>query len=101
METDASTPAQSNRPRPLLLILLGVLVVAFVWMKLAGSAGPAAPSSNSVAPRTQQSAAGRGQRPASQDGQIDASSLDVQLETLAEERPGPADTERNPFRFRP
>ena len=104
METEAAaTGSRGGRPRPLLLGLLGLLVVMFLVMKFAGSAGPRQPSSN--ASRTAQHPAlaqatptsGRGGR----GGPIDPASLDVRLESLSEPRTSTGETERNPFRFRP
>lgn len=88
METEGAS--SSGRPRPLLLILLGLAAAAFVVMRFAGSAGPAAPTSN---PGTR-AAAARGA------AVVDPASLDVRLEALERERPGPGDSERNPFMFR-
>ena len=95
METESAAPAASQRPRPFLLVLLGVVVVAALLMWLNGSAGPSQQASNP--PRAPQpGTAGAGGASA-----VDPSSLDVALETLEAERPVPADTERNPFRFKP
>jgi hypothetical protein len=41
------------------------------------------------------------QDPSGDASKIDPAALDVKLEALAGERPGPGDTERNPFRFKP
>jgi hypothetical protein len=92
METESSaTP--SKRPRPILLVLLGVLVAAVLFMQLGGgSTGPGAPASNP--PRAQQQTAA-GERA------VDPSKLDVHLEALSEQRPEPGESERNPFRFQP
>ena len=92
METDTGAPA-ARSPRPLLLVLLGVLVVVFVMMKLGDSAGPPPASSNGRRTQPAQAPAGS--------ARIDPSALDVQLESLTAERPGPGETERNPFRFKP
>jgi hypothetical protein len=99
METESSSStARTGRPRPFLLVLLGVLVVAFVVMKLTGSAGPGGQPSNDAGRRPAQTAqaGGRGRGAA-----MDPSALDVHLEALAAERPSAGATERNPFRFRP
>jgi hypothetical protein len=104
MATEAGGGAsRGGAPRPFLLIILGLLVVVFVVMKLAGSAGPRQPASNSsrVAqhPALAQTPAspGRGNKNAP----VDPGSLDVHLESLSEPRAGAAANERNPFRFRP
>lgn len=92
METESASQAPGSRPRPLLLILLAIVVAAalMMWFR---SAGPSPPPSNPGAPPPAQRGAG--------DGTVDPSQLAVDLEALAHERPGPGDTERNPFRFRP
>jgi hypothetical protein len=91
----------------MLLVMLGVLVAAFLVMKLLGSAGPSRPASNASARRssnaaltdpTAPAATGRGN---TQRAAIDPASLDVRLEALAEPRPAEGGIERNPFRFRP
>jgi hypothetical protein len=95
METDTSA-SPSKRPRPILLILLGVVLAAFLFMQLGGgSTGPSQSTSNP--PRVQQRAqpATTGEHP------MDPSKLDVHLEALAEHRPDPGESERNPFRFQP
>jgi hypothetical protein len=105
MATEAGASSSSRRPRPLLLIALGVLVAAFLVMKFAGSASPAPPASNPRrAAQTQAQAAladpsqaGR----ATKNTAVDPSSLDVHLEALSAPRPVEGSTERNPFRFRP
>jgi hypothetical protein len=92
METEPS--AAPSRTRPILLILLGVAVAAFLLMWLGGSTGSNPRTSNPpVAQRQDQTAAG--------EGPIDPKTLDVHLEALVEKRPGPGETERNPFRFQP
>lgn len=92
MEPDAPAPA-SKRPRPILLIVLGVLVAIFLLMRLGGTADPSSPQSN--APRVQQRAGG------TTAAQVDPSQLDVRLDALEGERPDPSESERNPFRFQP
>ena len=89
-----------------MLVLLGVLVVAFVAMKLLGSAAPSRPASNtrraSQAALTEASQpTGRGSTQGTHSAVIDPASLDVHLESLAEPRPVEGSTDRNPFRFRP
>ena len=104
MATEPTT-SPASRPRPVLLVLLGVIVAAALAMKLFGSAAPSQPASNSR--RSSQAAlndatatptpTSRGTHPA----EIDPASLDVRLESLAEPRPVEGGAERNPFRFRP
>jgi len=103
MATEPST-SRASRPGPVLLVMLGVLVAAFLAMKLFGSAAPSPPASNArrppqaaltdAAPTT----TGRGTQHAAV---VDPASLDVHLESLAEPRPVEGGAERNPFRFRP
>ncbi len=90
METDAA--AVRTRPRLWLLILLGVTVASFVAMKLwpSSSATPPVQTSNSRP-------SGKGQAQTT----IDPESLDVRLDELKAQRPGPGEAERNPFRFQP
>ena len=90
MEPDRPAASTSSRPRPWLLVLLGIVVVAALVMKLGGSATPGAPASN-PARRAQQQGTTR----------LDPAKLDVKLEALAGERPGPGDSDRNPFGFKP
>ena len=104
----APEPAASPsfRPRPVLLVVLGVLVAAFLAMKLLGSAGPSRPASN--ARRSSQAALNdatqtpaRGAQSTQGSAVVDPASLDVRLEALAQPRPSEGGAERNPFRFRP
>ena len=81
----------SNRPRPWLLIALGLAVVALVatYMWPTSSAAPAAPPSNQS-------------RAAAKTGDaVDPADLDVKLEALMAARPDTGSVERNPFRFQP
>ena len=100
MATDTPGSAPGGRPRPILLVLLGIAVVLFVVMKLGGSAVPAPPPSNPAGggqrPTANRPAAGRGEA-----GAVEPSHLDVHLEALQQERPAATAAERNPFRFRP
>jgi hypothetical protein len=80
-----------ERPRPSLLIALGVAVVAFLAYWTWPSAGPgAAPSNLARDPRARQTA-----------GQTAPGSLDVRLDALKQPPPEPRGAERNPFRFQP
>ena len=92
METE-TTPSASGRPRPLLLILLGLAVLAFAVVKLmpSGSTTGARPTSNQPGPRA---TTGTGTA-------LDPKDLDVRLEGLDTERPGPSGESRNPFTFAP
>lgn len=93
METETpGAPAVSKRPRPILLILLGVVVVAFLLMRLRGSTGTDGQPSDPARPAQAQGTAA---------AEVEPERLDVKLDSLSAERPGPADSERNPFRFRP
>lgn len=81
----------SSRPRPWLLVLLGVValaaLVSFTWR----SATPALSPSNSGAARPRASNGQTGVRP---------ESLNVELDRLNAPPPPPS-AERNPFRFEP
>src|SRR5262245_54742263 len=84
----------TNRPRPWLLIVLGLAVVAFVgnymWPTNNESAGfPVAASNPSRPPKA------RAQSP------INPADLEVRLDALEAARPGPGTSDRNPFRFQP
>ena len=87
---NAETPVRSSRPRPWLLVALGLAIVAFVatWFWPTSSAVPGAPTSNQ--PRT------RGRQGVHA---VDPAELNVRLEALNTARPEPGDVERNPFRF--
>ncbi len=93
METETPDAAPvSKRPRPILLILLGIVVAAFLLMRLGGSTGTGGPPSDP----------GRAsQPPGAAIADVEPERLDVRLDSLSAERPGPGDSERNPFRFRP
>ena len=88
MATDARP---SNRPRPFLLVLLGLAVVAYVATQMF-SGRPVTPPVSTADPRA---AAGQ---PA---GKIDPAELDVHIEALQRSGGAPQGTERNPFRFQP
>lgn len=90
METDAPAP-RSGRPRPWMLVALGiavVLAVAAQWWPTK-PAGAGAPSSN---PRRATTTA---QQP------IDPSDLDVRLDALKVPRSDAQGSGRDPFRFKP
>jgi hypothetical protein len=80
----------SQRPRPWLLVLLGLVVVVYLATRM--FSGPSATPTVSTG----------GQRaPAQAADQIDPALLDVKIETLGDEPGGPAEVSRNPFRFQP
>ena len=91
METDTQGP--SRRPRPWLLILLGIAVLALIANRMwpGDSATVRTPASNQA----------RNARARSQADRFDPAELKVRLDRLEASQPGPADVERNPFRFRP
>jgi hypothetical protein len=92
MATD--TPASTGRPRPWLLILLGLVVVAFVATQMfsGGTAPEAVPTAAQARP---------GQRAPAGTGPIDPKELDVKIEALKKPAQDQAAVERNPFRFQP
>jgi hypothetical protein len=92
METETTPPA-SGRPRPLLLILLGIAVLALAVVKLLPSGSTTAPRPTSNQPG---SAATTGAA-----APLDPKDLDVRLEALEATRPEPSDESRNPFGFAP
>lgn len=89
MAADASTRA-AGRPRPWLLVALGVVVVVFLasYLMPRKSAVPAARPSK---PRTH----ARAKTPET----VQPGDLDVRLEELRQPRPSAEAGERNPFRF--
>lgn len=89
MATD-TTAIATNRPRPWLLVALGVVVVVFLLTRFWPSPTPA------TAPGRAQP---RPQARAADNGSVDPEDLDVRLDELKAPRPGPGDVERNPFRF--
>ena len=89
METEST--ARSSRPRPWLLLLLGVALLGFLFTRMWSGGAPAAPTRSQT-----QTRAGT-----DQDGPIDPAELDVRLEALDASRPGQGAMERNPFRFQP
>jgi hypothetical protein len=93
MEAETAAAPASQRPRPILLVLLAVVAGGAALMWLRPAAGPTPPASYPTRSPAQQTAGG--------ETAIDPSRLDVQLEALEAGREAPADSERNPFRFRP
>ena len=87
-------PGASKRPRPWLLVVLGIAVVAVLWSRM--FSGDAAPSD---VPRTA-AVAPQGRGPAN-GTKVDPSELDVKLEALSQPTRGADASERNPFRFKP
>jgi hypothetical protein len=90
MATETSRGA-SQRPRPWLLVLLGIAIVAYLATQM--FSGPAAPTGVSTTAARGASAQGP--------QKVDPAELDVKLETLKESPAGPAEEARNPFRFQP
>jgi hypothetical protein len=84
----------TNRPRPWLLIVLGLAIVGFVanymW-PTNESAGVTVAASNQNRPAA---------RPRGKDA-VNPGDLTVRLDALDAARPGPGESERNPFRFQP
>jgi hypothetical protein len=91
MATDASTSPPSGRPRPWLLVALGLAIALAVLPSFMNgkSAGPPSPSSN---PR----ASARAKKTPET---VQPGDLDVRLRALKEPRPEAESSERNPFRF--
>jgi hypothetical protein len=88
MSTETTPPSQ--RPRPWLLVMLGILIVGALVYWQWPAASPAVGPSNQTGPRTAQQQSARGQ-----------TSLDVRLDALKQPAPEPSDSDRNPFRFQP
>lgn len=86
------TPAgASSRPRPWLLVLLGLAIAAYLLTTM--FSGPAvSPGVTRTAPRAAN---------AQQAEKVDPAELDVKLEALSRPPDGAADANRNPFRFQP
>lgn len=92
METEVPA-SSSRRPRPFLLVLLGLAVVALAFVKLMPSGSATRGVATSNQPRVA-ATAGAGDR-------IDPQDFDVRLGSLKAPRPEPSDADRNPFRFQP
>ena len=90
MATDTPGPA-AGRPRPWLLVLLGVVVAAYLLSRMF-SAPAARPAVTSAGTRPSSGSAS---------ARVDPAELDVKIETLAKPPAGPRDGDRNPFRFQP
>lgn len=86
----AADEAPRQRPRPSLLVLLGVAVLALLvywtWQSATKPPGPSNQARTAHGPAA---------------GTPGAGSLNVELEALKRPPPEPADTGRNPFRFQP
>jgi hypothetical protein len=91
--TPAPPTAPSNRPRPFLLVLLGLVAAAGLYVYFGPSASNETAASNPRRPQQQGTTA--------KDAPLDPAALDVHLEALKTPAPAPGDSERNPFRFRP
>jgi hypothetical protein len=86
----ATEPGRATRPRPWLLVLLGVVVAAYLVTRMF-SGQPAGPAVTTP-----------GARPAAQPiAPVDPSELDVRIEALGDAPTGPGEGGRNPFRFQP
>ncbi len=83
----------SSRPRPWLLVLLGLAVVALVASRMFsdGAPVPSVPTTAGRAPQPQAQPVGR----------VDPAELDVRLDALKQPSLSPGGSDRNPFRFRP
>jgi hypothetical protein len=93
MATDTPSAA-TGRPRPWLLIVLGLVVVAFLATQMfsGGTVPESVPSAAQPRP---------GQRAQGGSGPIDPKELDVKIEALKGPAQEQAEFERNPFRFQP
>jgi hypothetical protein len=89
MATEPASPG-SGRPRPWLLVALGVVLAVFLATKF----WPA-PKPEPAPPRAQPRASTK----TAENGPVDPEELKVQLEALKAPRPEPGEGERNPFRF--
>jgi len=89
MATESASPVP-GRPRPWLLVALGVVLAVFLVTKLWPTPAP------EPAPRRAQP---RASANAPDNGSIDPEELKVQLDALKGPRPEPGEGERNPFRF--
>jgi hypothetical protein len=88
------TPSSRRRPRPWLLVVLGVAVVSLVAYWMWPQAAPAPPAPASARTRTNRSGANA-------NAGLSPDDLKVRLEALQAKRADPSDSERNPFRFKP
>lgn len=79
----------AGKPRPWLLVVLGVVLAGFLLTRFF-SGDPASPA-----------VSGTGAAPGSATDQVDPAQLDVRIEALQEQTGGPEDSGRNPFRFQP
>lgn len=92
MATDAR-PGASNRPRPFLLVLLGLAIVAYLATQMFSSGTavpPVSPSGTAARPQASRAAT-----------VTDPAQLDVKLETLEGEGSTAPESGRNPFQFAP
>ena len=81
-----------RRPSPWLLLLLGIVVVAYLATQMF-SGRTVSPGVRTANPRQPAGAA--------QSDRIDPAELDVKVEALQQAPAAPAEGERNPFRFQP
>lgn len=86
--------ATNTRPRPWLLVLLGLVVVGFVMTQMfSGGSGQGAVQTPAQ-PRSGRAGAGA-------NGPLDPAELDVKIEALKQPAQEQGEVERNPFRFQP
>jgi hypothetical protein len=89
-----------QRPRPVILALLGAVVVLVIaWVVWPAASQPPAPSNQSrVQPKPPAQTATTGRSAAPPSGLLPGE-LDVRLDALKQPPPGQNDASRNPFRF--
>ena len=88
----ATEAAASNRPRPILLLVLALAVVAYFASLMFSGAPPSAAVSTKPPQRP---------GPAAANGQVKPEDLDVRIEALSQQPPPLGEGARNPFRFAP
>jgi hypothetical protein len=89
----SDTPAVNSRPRPWLLILLALAIVAFVASRMWPAPSP--PSGAATTAPVARKAPGKAT------AAVDPADLDVRLDALNGSRPPAEAVDRNPFRFQP
>jgi hypothetical protein len=91
MATEPGAP-RSNRPRPWLLVLLGIAIVAYLGTQM--FSGGTADTSVSSTPRSTPGGSPRG-------APVNPEDLDVRIEALKGQEAPRVGGDRNPFRFQP